>query len=66
MASTLNSDFIDNNEITDIEVHYLKESKEGQTLKIYRHNKENEINFLIKRDSDDIIKANLKSKNKFI
>ncbi len=31
-------DFLLSHEITDLEVHYMGESKEGQTLKVYRRN----------------------------
>lgn len=63
MANTFDSNFIDNNEITDIEVHYISESKDGQILNTYKHNKENEIDFLIKRNDEEIIRGNLKYKS---
>lgn len=60
ILNALNTDFIDSYKITDFEIHYINESKEGQKLKIYRKNKDNEIEFLIKEENREIARANLK------
>ena len=62
VVDTLSCEFIDNHIITDFEIQYISESKEGQTLEIYRKIKENEIDFLIKEGEREIIRANLKYK----
>jgi acyl-CoA thioesterase FadM len=36
-----NDDFLQTHEITDIEVHYTGESREGQTLRVFRRDDEN-------------------------
>ena len=58
--NSLNSDFIDSHKITDFEIHYINESKEGQKLSIYKKIKDNEIEFLIKEENREIARANLK------
>lgn len=60
ILNSLNSDFIDSHKITDFEIHYIKESKEGQKLSIYKKIKDNEIEFLIKEENREIARANLK------
>lgn len=60
MVNTLNSAFLDNNKIEDIEIHYISESKEGQILEIYRYQENQEMYFLIKNDRKEIIRASLK------
>ena len=60
ILNSLNSDFIDSHKITDFEVHYINESKEGQKLSIYKKIKDNEIEFLIKEENKEIARANLK------
>ena len=60
ILNSLNSDFIDSHKITDFEVHYINESKEGQKLSIYKKIKDNEIEFLIKEENIEIARANLK------
>lgn len=60
ILNSLNSDFIDSHKITDFEVHYINESKEGQKLSIYKKIKDNEIEFLIKEENREIARANLK------
>lgn len=60
ILNSLNSDFIDSHKITDFEIHYINESKEGQKLYIYKKIKDNEIEFLIKEENREIARANLK------
>lgn len=60
IINSLNSDFLDSNKITDFEIHYINESKEGQKLSVYKKNKDNEIEFLIKQENREIVRANLK------
>ena len=66
MANVLSCDFLDKNQITDFEIHYLNESTEGQTLKIYKKEREQEIEFLIKEkdNNKEIARAILKYKER--
>ncbi len=59
IMNALSSEFIDTNQITDFEIHYINESKEGQILKVYKKEKENSIEFLIKEKEREIIRASL-------
>ncbi len=59
IMNALSSDFISKNKITDFEIHYINESKEGQVLKIYKKEENKNIKFLIKEDEKEIIRANL-------
>lgn len=59
IANTLSCEFLDKNKITDFEIHYINESKEGQILKIYKIEKNGLIEFLIKEGEREIIRANL-------
>jgi acyl-ACP thioesterase len=36
IMNSLSNDFLDKVSITDVEMHYIAESKEGQILKIYK------------------------------
>lgn len=62
ILNSLSCDFLDSHQITDLEIHYINESKEGQELEIYKKIKEHEINFLIKEGEREIVRANLKYK----
>jgi len=58
--NTLSNDFLDKVSITDVEMHYIAESKEGQILKIYKKELENNIiRFLIKEKEREIIRASI-------
>jgi len=59
LMNTLSCDFLSQNKITDFEIHYINESKEGQSLKIYKKEENKNIRFLIKDDEKEIIRANL-------
>lgn len=59
IANTLSCEFLDKNKITDFEIHYINESKEGQILKIYKIEKNSLIEFLIKEGEREIIRASL-------
>ena len=66
VLNSLPSDFFDKYAITDVEIHYINESKEGQKLKIYKKQNNNSIDFLIKEDNREIIRANIEFKEKII
>lgn len=63
VLNTLPSSFFENNEITDFEIHYIKESKENQKLEVYRKVKDKEVDFLIKEGENEIVRAKLYYKN---
>ena len=65
IMNSLSNDFLDKVSITDVEMHYIAESKEGQILKIYKKELENNIiRFLIKDKEREIIRASISySKN---
>ncbi len=64
IMNSLSNEFLDRINITDVEIHYIAESKEGQILKIYKKEKENSIEFLIKEREREIIRASISYKNK--
>ena len=65
IMNSLSNDFLDNIDITDLEMHFIAESKEGQTLKIYKKELDNNvIRFLIKENDREIIRASIDYKNK--
>ena len=66
VLNSLPSEFFDKYAITDVEIHYINESKEGQKLKIYKKQNNNSIDFLIKEDNREIIRANIEFKEKII
>lgn len=59
ILNTFDSDFLCNNTITNLEIHYLNECLEKQLISVYRKIVNNEIFFLILRDSTKIIEAKL-------
>ena len=59
IMNALPCDFFNKNKITDFEIHYINESKEGQILKIYKKEENKNISFLIKDYEKEIIRANL-------
>jgi len=59
IMNALSCDFFSKNKITDFEIHYINEGKEGLILKIYKKEENNQIRFLIKQDEKEIIRANL-------
>ena len=59
IMNALSCDFFNKNKITDFEIHYINESKEGQILKIYKKEENKSISFLIKDCEKEIIRANL-------
>lgn len=60
IVNSLNCKFFEENQITDFEIHYINESKEGQILKVYKKEKNNNsMEFLIKEQDREIIRANL-------
>jgi phage/plasmid-associated DNA primase len=60
--NALNVNFIDKNIITDFEIHYISESIEGQSLKIYKKEMDSVVDFLIKEGDREIIRARLNYK----
>ena len=64
IANVPTCDFLDKNQITDFEIHYINESVEGQILRIYKKDRENEMEFLIKEGDREIARAILKYKAK--
>jgi len=59
ILNTLTSEFIKKHKIVDFEIHYINESKEADVLDIYKKIYENEIQFLIKSNDKDIVRARL-------
>ena len=64
IINTLSCEFLDQKQITDFEIHYITESKEGHILRIYKKEKDNSIEFLIKEGEREIIRASLNYENK--
>lgn len=64
IANVLTCDFLDKNQITDFEIHYINESVEGQVLRIYKKERTQEMEFLIKESDREIARAILKYKAK--
>ena len=62
ILNSLSSEFLDNCKVTDFEIHYINETKEGQKLEIYRKLKDTDVDFLIKENDREIVRANLKYK----
>ena len=62
ILNSLGSEFLDNCKVTDFEIHYINETKEGQKLEIYRKLKDTDVDFLIKENDREIVRANLKYK----
>ncbi len=62
IMNTLDCKFLKENEIIDFEIHYLHECKEKDTLKIYKKQDGNKIEFLIKNEDIDSVKAFLSYK----
>lgn len=61
IMNSLSSEFLDKVEITDVEMHYIAESKEGQVLKIYKKELENNtIRFLIRENDREVVRASIK------
>ena len=60
IMNTFNCEFFNDNKITDIEIHYIKETREGHTLKVYKKEKNNSMEFLIKEEDKEVIRASLK------
>ena len=59
IINTLPCKFFEDNKVTDIEIHYISETKEGQTLKIYKKEKENSVLFLITDEEKEVIRAKI-------
>lgn len=59
LINTLPCKFFENNRVTDVEIHYIAETKEGQILKVYKKENENNIEFLIKENEREVIRAKI-------
>ena len=61
ISNTLSCDFFDKYEISDFEIHFINESKEGETLQIYKKEKDNNLmEFVIKEKEKEIVRVKLK------
>lgn len=60
LLNTLSLDFLNNHKIKEFEIHYINETREGAKLKIYKVVNNNEIEFLIKEEEKEIVRAVLK------
>ncbi len=59
--NSIPSEFLDKITITDVEVHYIAECREGQKLRIYKKEIDNNtIRFLIMENDREVIRASLK------
>ena len=57
LVNTLPCEFFREFLITDFEIHYINESREGQILKIYQKRKDNSVDFLALSGDDEIVRA---------
>ena len=65
IMNALSNEFLDNINIKDMEMHYIAEGKEGQILKIYKKElNNNTIRFLIKESDREIIRASISFESK--
>ena len=62
IMNMINSEIFENNMITDFEINYINESKEGQILDIYRKDYENKIDFVIRFEENELVRARIKLK----
>ena len=60
IINSLPCKFFEENKVTDFEIHYINETKEGQILKIYKKEKDNSIEFLITEGEREVIRAKVK------
>ena len=60
IMNALPIELLDKIDITDAEIHYLAEGKEGQKLRIYRKDIDDKtIRFLIKENDRELIRASI-------
>ena len=60
IMNALPIELLDRIDITDVEIHYLAEGKEGQKLRIYRKDIDDKtIRFLIKENDRELIRASI-------
>ena len=64
MLSLVDLKFLEENIITDFEIHYISESKFGDVLELYKQIEEDKICFEIKKDGKALTKAMLKYEKK--
>lgn len=59
IINSLPCKFFEDNKVTDVEIHYISETKEGQTLKVYKKEEENSVEFLITEGEREVIRAKI-------
>ena len=59
IMNTLPCKFFEDNKVTDLEIHYINETKEGQILKVYKKEIENSVEFLITEGEREVIRAKI-------
>lgn len=59
MMDTLDESFIDKNKISEIDASYIRETKIGDKINIYKSEKENNIDILINNGDGDVFKAKI-------
>ncbi len=57
LLRTIDSGFLLKNRITDIRLQYIKETRQDDRLQIFRRNGQDCLEFLIRKDDDEILKA---------
>ncbi len=63
LLRTLPSDFLNTTRFTEIELQYLSESREGDTLSIYRMIQDGVLEFLIKKEKIEVMRARVSYKS---
>ena len=59
IINSLPCKFFEDNRVTDFEIHYLGETKEGYNLKIYKKENDSSAQFLIKDGEREVIRAKI-------
>lgn len=59
LMNTLPCKFFNENKISDFEIHYLNESKESEELRIYKKELSDSMEFLIKENEKEIVRAKM-------
>jgi len=57
LLNTLSSEYLKDKEIDVFEIHYISESIEDDDLKIYKKEMENSVEFLIKENDREVVRA---------
>ena len=64
LINTFSSEFFTQYQIEDFEIHYLRETKEGEILSIYKKEYDNNVEFLIKSEDSEVVRAKLTFRKK--